>query len=174
MEWRSARHVRAGFSVDNEAKAKWSPEPGCWMSLAMTGEIDKGPSRRAGPLLAAAIVLFLGAFGAAAIIAGGGGDPLLVLLTFGGGLAAIVCFGWLLGRAGSASTAVYRWVFSREARPAYDYSPKPRSAQCKQFGTNRPPTANEVRELKEGLRNWVPSNTPNRRNSVRDSDTHRR
>jgi hypothetical protein len=137
----------------------------------MSGEFDKPPSRVTGPLLAATIVLFLGTFGAAAIIAGGGGDPLTALVTFGGGLMFILCAGWLLGRTGATSTSIYQWVFSREARPQYDYTPKPRSARHREFGTNHPPTVDEIREMKDGLRNWVPSNTPNRRSSLRDSDS---
>lgn len=136
----------------------------------MAGQFDSGPNRYAGSLFASALVLFVGAVGGAGLFAAAGGDPLAALLVAGSGLGLLPLLAWLARSSGGTSAAAYKWVFSREARPPQEYTPTRRRSTARHCGTNQPPTVDEVRELKEGLRNWVPSNTPGRRRSVRTDD----
>jgi hypothetical protein len=73
------------------------------------------------------------------------------------GLAAVL---WLLREKPEAQRRHwFGWVFDRHARPARTtYNLKAAPHAC-EYGTNRPPTAEEVRELKSDLKTWVPSQT---------------
>ena len=60
------------------------------------------------------------------------------------------------------------WLFSRSRRPAEaDYTPTLIKSHPSTFGTNRPPTVEEIRELKDTPRNWVPSRSRSGRASLR-------
>ena len=59
------------------------------------------------------------------------------------------------------------WIFTRGRRSAEkEYTPRLIKSKSESYGTNRPPTAEEIRDLKDNPRNWVPSNTRRGRNSV--------
>lgn len=139
----------------------------------MSHRFEFRPDRRAGPLLASAMVIFLGGLGVAIVAAAGGSDPIAVLIIFGCVIGIVLCLS-LFGRAAPSQTLgrLYGWVTSKEARPAMDYVPKTTREKAIRYGTNAPPSADEVRDLKEGLNNWVPGRTPTarRRPSDRESD----
>ncbi|MCA8997242.1 MAG: hypothetical protein KDA80_09650 [Planctomycetaceae bacterium] len=133
----------------------------------MAGNHGIRPDKRSGPLLASALVVFLGGLGVAIIMAAGGADPAAGLTIFGAGLGLIFCLA-LLGRAVPSTTLsdLYGWVTSKDSRPAVDYEPRAVGQRRHEYGTNRPPTAEEVREMKESPNCWVPNSLgpPRRRN----------
>lgn len=128
----------------------------------MSGKFQHRPDRRAGPLLASSLVVLLGGLGVAVIVAVGGTDPLLIVL-LAAGLALLLLFMGFGLRTTPSSTlsALYGWVRSRNARPPKEYAPRIRREE-RDYGTNQPPTADELRELKDGTKTWVPSSTPRR------------
>lgn len=134
----------------------------------MAGRFNSGPNRYAGSLFAATVVIFLGAFAGAGIFAAGGGDPVIALVILGVGLTAIPLLVRLAGSTSSGSASAFNWVFSREARPAEDYTPRYRRSRRAAGGENHPPTLDEIRDIKDELRTWVPSSSPTRRRSLRD------
>lgn len=133
----------------------------------MPGEFKSSHHKTAGSILASALVGLMGALGIAFIVAGGGGDPVLALMILGGILLLMMVIIWLLTRITSVSAKdCYNWVFSKGARPADDYTPKRRATRRDTYGNNRPTTAEDVKELKDDLRNWVPSNTSSSRSKL--------
>lgn len=127
------------------------------------------PNRIAASLLATALVLLLGALGAAVVMAAMGGDPLSIPAIFGCALAMIVLVTWVTRATPSTRSSVYNWVRGRHMRPAHmDYVPSVREgSRRKHFGTNTPPSVDDVRELKEGGNTWVPSKARSRKKSRR-------
>lgn len=124
--------------------------------------------RPSGSVAAAAIVLMLGTVGCTVVMAIAGQDPVAAGLLFVGGLLLIGLMTWLLRTTPDLGAALYGWVRSRHVRPPeVHYEPTPRQHRSQSFGTNSPPSVEEVRELKEGLNTWVPQgsgrNSPRRR-----------
>ena len=88
---------------------------------------------------------------------------------------------WVLGVGGGLGllTLVLRvrpelpseclWLFTRGRRATSpDYVPRIiKPTPVTTFGTNRPPTAEEIRDLKDTPRNWVPSQSRSGRKSLR-------
>lgn len=136
----------------------------------MSEKFDGRPNRLIAPLFASSFVCVIGAVGVTIVIILSGGNLVAAsgLLLF---LACCIILGVLLLRVVPATTleATYSWVRSRHAKPENEYDPKRAATTRKSYGTNHPPTAEEVRELKDGLNNWVPSNTPGRRLSPLDA-----
>ena len=120
------------------------------------------PNRRAGSLLATFIVMFLGTFGSAVMVAGAGGDPSIVFTVFGsiGGICIAII--WLSRDASHALSDAYSWVASRKAKPSDAYIPRPRAHQ-RVYGTNAPPTVDDLRDAKESGRTWVPNRASGKR-----------
>jgi hypothetical protein len=72
-------------------------------------------------------------------------------------LLAIVV-GWLYGRPVSILSETMSWVMSRKARPErVDYTLSQRPVSFRRFGTKTPPSVDQIRDLKSGTNNWVPS-----------------
>lgn len=133
----------------------------------MPGEFKNSHNKFAGSILASALVGLLGALGIAFIVAGGGGDPVLALSILGGMLFLLMCAIWLLNRLTVTSAKeCYKWVFSKNARPDQEYIPQRRATRSGKHGENRPATAEDVKEMKDDLRNWVPSNTRGSRSKL--------
>ncbi|SFI76205.1 hypothetical protein [Planctomicrobium piriforme] len=123
----------------------------------MTRNFDVRPDRRAGPLLASTLVMLLGAVGASAVIAGSGGDPYIGLLIFLGVIGAALIFGYVMRSTPSTTlTSRFGWLASKDARPADDYLPRAMRIK-RSYGTNHPPTVEEVKDLKGSVNNWVPA-----------------
>lgn len=116
-------------------------------------------NRHNGSLVAATLVVFMGAAGAAAVMAGGGADPVLALFVVGGAIVLIGLLIYLCSVSPAVGASLYGWVASRYARPEpLDYRPALKSSGehvC--YGSNAPPTADDVRELKDSINTWVPS-----------------
>jgi hypothetical protein len=130
----------------------------------MSGKFEGRPDRRAGPLLASSLVMLLGALGIAILAAAGGKDPYIGLFVFLGALGGVLVFGYLVQHlpTGTMSTR-FDWMKSKDARPANDYAPQPRRPRRQHYGERQPPSVEDIRDLKEGLNNWVPSNAPRRK-----------
>ncbi len=119
--------------------------------------------------MAAAFVGLFGALGVAFVAAASGGDPVITLGVILGGVCGFLVVLWLLSNSASVSPrACYNWVFSKNVRPKADYEPRRKIAKREKYGTQTPASAEEVRDLKDGLRNWVPSNTRDGRSQLRD------
>lgn len=57
-------------------------------------------------------------------------------------------------------TGTVAWFNRKKARDEYlGYNPRLDKPVVERFGTNAPPTVDEVRELKDTSRTWVPSRT---------------
>lgn len=95
--------------------------------------------------------------------------PVLVL-AIGGSLALLT----LTLRLRPELPSAFLSVLARGQRgEALDYSPHIVRPPTTTFGTNRPPTVDEIRELKDTPRNWVPSRSRNGRSSLREQSPDR-
>lgn len=95
-------------------------------------------------------------------------DLYLALILIGGYFALGMLFVSLInGRSELPSTR--HFFFGRRHRnaPPCGYTPRMHRARPAQYGTNRPPTVEEIRELADGPRNWVPSKLSGGRRSPR-------
>lgn len=133
------------------------------------GDIHCKPQRAAGSLLASIFVLMGGFLSCAAVIFAFSREPRGPLFILGGSFAGVSLLLWLLrDRPAAGQRQRFAWVFSRGARPkSLDYQPKLIRSTPHSYGTNHPPTVEEVRDLKGTPRNWVPSNLPSGRRSPR-------
>jgi hypothetical protein len=123
----------------------------------MNSQFDSRPNPQTGPILASSLVLLLGAVGAAAIIAfSERGSSQAVLLLSGAILVPMSVLFLLRSRPQNLVAEKFRWLGSREQQPQLDYLPEA-MRQRRRYGTNAPPSVSEVRELKDGLKNWVPN-----------------
>lgn len=88
----------------------------------------------------------------------------IYVLAAGGGVALLT----LLLRMRPELPSECLWLFSRERQTAgADYVPRIIKSAPTSFGTNRPPTVEEIRELKDSPRTWVPSQSRSGRSSLR-------
>ncbi|WP_437191820.1 hypothetical protein [Planctomicrobium sp. SH527] len=125
--------------------------------------IDSKPGRLVGPILASSLVVFLGALGISATVAISGKDPGTALLIFLGCLVGTCFLAFLLGnKSVDLLSTRFGWMMSRENRKTTEYIPQAMRIK-RRFGTNLPPSANEIAEAKQSLNSWVPA--PNKRTS---------
>lgn len=119
-------------------------------------------SRNSGGLFASTVVLTIFVFGM--IVVGTLSlphQPGTVWGVAGGGFLFILLMVWLLrDRPQGSLRENLKWLSKRPVEAPLDYQPEVKRPERVRYGTNRPPTAEELRDLKEGDRNWVPSNTP--------------
>ncbi len=111
-----------------------------------------------GSLAAAFVVISTGLFGlAACTLLFVNDEPLGPLLLLGGYFASALFFLWLLSGRGELPS-VRHFIFRGRANNAVvKYEPKLVRQRPASYGTNHPPSAEEIRDLSDGLRNWVPS-----------------
>ena len=127
----------------------------------MGSHFNGQPNRVAAPLLATCFVILGGALACTGMTLAFSADPTIPLMVIGGVTAGLGLLAILFReRPAVRSRSVMSWVFSRNARPAQvNYRPAIRKPRWQQFGTNAPPSLDEIRDLKDSERNWVPSNT---------------
>jgi hypothetical protein len=123
------------------------------------------PSKEASSTAAAMLVLIQAITGVAFVLVLLAGDPdrtFLVVACTVFGLAMIWI--WLASRPGLLLRDTMSWVFSRKARPErVDYRLSRKPVSFRRFGTNQPPSVEQVRDLKCGTtNNWAPSRTSKR------------
>lgn len=137
----------------------------------MPGKIQFRPDRQSGPLLASTIIMFLGAIAAATVTTASGQNPLMGLLIFVG-LAAVIPVFLLLVHTTPQKiiSSLIFWAKGRKAPPKTNYQPRAVQA-TRRYGTNRPPSATELKEMKGGTNNWVPANAPTSRRSTEPGES---
>jgi hypothetical protein len=128
--------------------------------------------RNAGGLLASTIVLtvaFLGALMVALLAFPR--DPRIPWLIGGGIVLFILLFVWLLrDRPANSMRDSFGWLMGRKRVKLYpEYEPRLIKGDPHRYGTNHPPTLDEIREVKDEStsRNWVPSNTRSGRRTLK-------
>ncbi|MFV0442527.1 MAG: hypothetical protein ACK5Q5_03045 [Planctomycetaceae bacterium] len=135
----------------------------------MGDDLRYRPSRSVAPLMAAAFVLLMGtAFCVALLMAFDGGSPIPVAIAVG----SAVGFGllmWLLrDRPEAGKRNWFAWV-NRRGQDAEQAMYRVAVIRHKHsLGDKRPPTLDELRELKDPTRTWVP-----RRDRGRDAGDSR-
>jgi hypothetical protein len=93
-------------------------------------------------------------------------DPDKAFLLIAGGIFLLAVVGaWLYSRPASLLSDTMSWVLSRKARPdRVDYLMARKPVSFRRFGTNTPPSVDQIRDLKSGTtNNWVPSRTSSER-----------
>jgi len=118
-------------------------------------------SRVAGSIMASILVLMVGMVGvcAVAFMVNPEQAPTSLLVVFGSLALFILLVLGVMPRV-SLPTGNVAWFNRRKAREEYlGYDPKLDKPVVQRFGTNAPPTVEEVRELKDTNRTWVPSRT---------------
>lgn len=119
-------------------------------------------SRNSGGLFASTVVLTIAIFGG--IVVGSVAFPrdsgTVWLVAIAGSLFTLLIVWLLRDRPAGSLRESFAWLSRKPAEAPVDYEPKAKRAERVRYGTNRPPTAEELRDLKDGDRNWVPSNTP--------------
>jgi len=125
----------------------------------MAGQFQFRPDRRSGPLLASTLVLFLGAIAAAVVTTASGKSPYFGLLIFAAFAAVVpICVIFLRVTPQRTLTSLYGWIQSRNTQPKTDYQLRT-VRTTRAYGTNRPPSVDDLKDLKDGPNNWVPSKT---------------
>lgn len=126
--------------------------------------------RNVGPILGATIIIVLGGFGIVVIgtltSSGSAEVPALIAAAFVLGSLIVL---WLMqGRPRSTMRERFSWIGSKRHRESIpEYQPKIIRERPVRYGTKRPPTLDEVRDLKDSPTNWVPSNAVSGRKSVK-------
>ncbi len=121
-------------------------------------------SRAAGSIMASILVLMVGMIGVCSVAFMVNPDqaPKHLLMVLGG---FVVFVGLVIGVMPRVPmpTGKIAWFNRRKSREEYlGYSPKLDKPVVTRFGTNAPPTVQEVRDLKDTSRTWVPSRANNR------------
>jgi hypothetical protein len=119
-------------------------------------------SRNSGGVFASTVVLTLFTFGV--IVAGSAAFPrqpgMVWLIAIGGAILSLLIVWLLRDRPDGSLRDSFAWLSRKPREASIDYQPQVKRPDRVRYGTNRPPTAEELRDMKEGDRNWVPSNTP--------------
>lgn len=120
--------------------------------------------RESAALLASSLVLLLGFVGIMFILAVSMDDPLWPGLLAAAAFVAVFC-GLIMGLRSDRSGGLGMWLKAKTPESSPDYEPRRVRTSTDDVAVgNRPPTADEVRDLKEaGKTNpstWVPSSVP--------------
>ena len=124
-------------------------------------------SNQSGSWAAASMIFSVGLFGLAAssMLAFRQIPQVPVYVLTAGGAVAILM---LVLRVRPELPSRCLWLFARGRQSTgNEYVPRIIKTVPTVFGTNHPPTLDEVRELKDSLRTWVPSQTRSGRSSLR-------
>ena len=127
-------------------------------------------SRNSGSLLASAIVLMVGFLGVTVVtVLAFPQNPWAPWGVAAGMLFVIMLFVWAFRDKPEATLRErFRWLSRKQDAVVPDYTPRRRRSRTDDDGPKRPPTLDEIRELKDTDRNWVPSNTRAARFTLRD------
>lgn len=130
----------------------------------MPGEFGTAYRKLAGSILASTFVLLVGGLGILLGLLIAGGDLTYVIWTVGLTAVGLTAFFWLIRACSSINArGQYLWVFGLKSPSQEEYQPKRASRSRQVYGQNQPPSADEVRDMKEGLHNWVPARTYHKR-----------
>lgn len=134
----------------------------------MGGHFKYRSERNSGGLFASTVVLTIALFGALFVgMVSNPNQPGIVWIVGAAGLLGLMLLVWLLrDRPHSSLRDSFGWLSRRTKEQTLEYDPQLIKSGPQKFGTNLPPSVEEIRELKDNDRNWVPSNA-SRRKSVR-------
>lgn len=123
----------------------------------MKDHIPVRPSKMIAPLLATAIILLIGtAFCIAILLAFGEGKPLPIAVAIGSALL----FGMLLwswrDRPQAEKRGLIAWMLQRNQQPELASYRLGVIRHKQEYGRNQPPTVEQLRDLKDPTRTWVP------------------
>jgi hypothetical protein len=129
----------------------------------MMDHIPVKPSRSIAPLLATCLVLLGGVTSCIAIIfAFGDARPVPIAIA----LACVLGVGlmlWLFrDKPEAKGRSMYSWLSRRDKRVQTEYALKKVQRTLEEYGQRQPPTLEELRELRDDTRTWVPSHLPGR------------
>ena len=112
-----------------------------------------------GSLAAACIVLMVGTFGATVLAYMVlPQTPVAALGIFAGAAIIGVFILWLLFPKLELPSVSFSWFQGKKQKSELlGYEPEPMKVRVPRYGTNAPPTAETIHELKDGLNNWVPT-----------------
>ncbi len=134
----------------------------------LPGNLQPGPNRNFAPLLATFCVLVGGVIACAAIVLAAGEFHPRPILIAAGSMVGLIILIWLLrDRPEARKRDWYAWVKHRNARPARSVYEIRKTRAPVEYGTNAPPTLDDLREARENIKTWVPSNS---RLTRRDQD----
>jgi len=124
----------------------------------MSKPLQYRPDKSSGPLFATALVLFMGLIGCLAVYFGGGGNDMLPPSLMG--IAFVLLLGMAIAmRDRPEATEASRWslLASRRVKTQRQVLVQIQKPTASEYGTQRPSTAEEVRDLKDDTKTWVPS-----------------
>lgn len=126
--------------------------------------------RNIGPIVGASIVIMMGGFCVLVVgtltYSGDAQVPIIAAVSFVVGALLVL---WLVqDRPKSTMRERFSWIGSKRHREGIpEYEPQIIRERPVRYGTKRPPTLDEVRDLKGSPTNWVPSNAVSGRKSVK-------
>lgn len=139
----------------------------------MSDPLQIKPDRNFAPLLATSVVLLGGVTVCLGIMYGSGGDvqPLPVAITVGVGLGMGILLWSLRDRPQAQRRSWFAWVGfgqSRKQRLSYEM----RIVHPKvTYGDKQPPTLEELREIQDATRTWVPAAGRTNRRPTAETDS---
>ena len=124
--------------------------------------------RSAAAWLATCLVVLGGTLACLVVIFAGAGDPLPGLVSFAGCLLGVSLLRLMREKPTNEVRRQHSlWLLRRPpAPPRVSYQVRKQTTKPSVTGTNTPPTAQEIRELADGLHNWVPARTASRTGST--------
>ena len=142
--------------------------------FCMAAEFRSSFRKIAGSILASMLVLIFGGLGIVLGLMIAGRDAKFLFWTVLIVVVGLTAIFSLIRACTSVNVrGQYLWVFGRKTSAEPEYEPKRATRTVQAYGDNRPPTVEEVRDMKDGLHNWVPARTyqkrKGRRNLGRDS-----
>ena len=133
----------------------------------MGRRIPSDNGRNATSLLASCFVIAGGVFVCVFIVVANNGEPWRPALVTVAGILGVAFLAWLLRDKSpdQVRDKHFYWIFRKKpSEPVLpNYKPRRRRSSRQNLGSRQPPTAEGVRELRDGTRNWVPSNHPRKR-----------
>ena len=130
----------------------------------MPRDLRTDPNKEVAPLLATCLTLLYGVIGSAFAITMYSRNPGRHAGIVIGVVVGVFVLAWLLSRGGSDAIEVARvWLFRKEKEdPLSGYDARPKGKRARRYGTQRPPTAEEVRQEQSVRSMWVPAQDRNR------------
>lgn len=123
----------------------------------MGDDLRYRPNRMIAPLMATAAILLMGtAFCVALIFAFGEAKPVPVAIAVGSAVGFGILLWLLRDRPTAEKRGWFAWIKRRGAQDEQDFFRVAMIRRQQKFGDNRPPTLDELREIKDPTRTWVP------------------
>lgn len=138
----------------------------------MGDDIRYRPSRVLAPLLASAAILLMGtAFCVAIILAFGEAKPVPVAIAVGSGLGVGILLWLLRDRPTAEKRGWFAWIAGRKPVDEQELYRVAVIRHKHGLGERRPPTLEELREIKDPTRTWVPRGGTGRQPPPGDGDS---